>query len=153
MNSTTREARRPSLFWRKVEKTPGCWIWRGATNSSKHPQFRVYQGTVSAQWYALRLDGQNIPRGAPVARMCGNRLCVRPDHCAVGADECARLSRINATRRQPRKQGKKLTGRVVEVIKSRIRAGELYREIATDYGIGVAMVCHIASGRAWGWVS
>lgn len=64
-------------FWSKVEKTEGCWYWRGTTN-----------GGYGCFWF----NGQNrlahrisyhLHIGAPqksVIQTCNNKLCVNPDH-------------------------------------------------------------------------
>ncbi|MDF2457639.1 MAG: hypothetical protein K0S79_55 [Nitrospira sp.] len=46
----------------------------------------------------------------------------------------------------------KLTEPMVRAIKSRLRAGELPKNLAADYGVGVDRIHAIRKRRAWYWV-
>ncbi len=67
------------LFWNNVEKSEGCWIWRGALS---HGYGSVgYKGkTRKAYRVAFELSGGIVARGLELDHLCRNRACVRPDH-------------------------------------------------------------------------
>ena len=61
-----------------------CWLWRGATDPRGYPKFWLRGNSVTAQRAALTLDGVHLGSDDQVVNLCGNRLCVRRDHLAVG---------------------------------------------------------------------
>ena len=75
-----------SSFWNRVEYTDSCWVWKGAAR--KHGlgngggYGRVgWRGTVLyAHRLAYELRVGPIAEGMTLDHLCGNRLCVRPDH-------------------------------------------------------------------------
>jgi hypothetical protein len=76
-------------FWSHVQKTAGCWTWKGATRSGGYGVFRDGTRSVSAHRFAWEMEYGPIPHetgadGTPIpwliSHMCGNRRCVRPDH-------------------------------------------------------------------------
>ena len=69
-------------FWRFVEKTEACWLWRGATNGHGYGRFALdgCAKKVSAHRYAYELARGPIPPGRVLDHVCGVRLCVNPDH-------------------------------------------------------------------------
>lgn len=68
-------------FWRKVEKTPGCWLWRGTTNPRGYGMFRPYVGQArKAHRYAYELLVGPVPDGTELDHLCRNPRCVNPAH-------------------------------------------------------------------------
>lgn len=70
-------------FWPKVEKTDGCWIWKGSVWHLYGNFF--FRGKV---WQAHRvswvLSGRELPAKPLVLdHMCRNKTCVNPDHLRV----------------------------------------------------------------------
>lgn len=67
-------------FWSKVEKTDGCWLWRGSINSDGYGSFKIKGRTVKAHGYPWEKKNGQVPRGLELDHLCRNRACVRPDH-------------------------------------------------------------------------
>jgi hypothetical protein len=72
-------------FWGKVEKSDGCWAWKGYVSKKGYGTFYIdnVRGTCGAHRYSLKASGINIPKGLVVDHTCRNRACVRPDHLRV----------------------------------------------------------------------
>lgn len=69
-------------LWEKVEKTPTCWLWRGATNGryGHLGAGRAGEGNRYAHRVAYELLVGEIPDGLTIDHLCKNPLCVNPDH-------------------------------------------------------------------------
>lgn len=66
-----------------------CWQWIGTKHpegygSIKPPQQRLSELAHRVAWHIV--NGP-IPEGSRVLQVCGNRLCVRPEHLTVQTDE------------------------------------------------------------------
>jgi HNH endonuclease len=71
-----------------VEKGPGCWQWTGSTTRLGCGQFSVMtlgegRQMIPAHRYAWEQAAGAIPDGVDVLHLCGNRICVRPDHLTL----------------------------------------------------------------------
>lgn len=83
--------RRMSLadrFWPKVEKTSGCWLWRGARLKTGYGSINRggHDGaSVKAHRASWELHFGTIPTGLHVLHRCDTPLCVRPDHLFLGS--------------------------------------------------------------------
>lgn len=92
-----------------------------------------------------------IPDGLSVCHRCDNPPCVRLDHLFIGttADNSAdRVAKGRSARLCGEKSGMaKLTAEQVRQIKQRAVAGELYHDIAHDFGISAGHVSQVARGN------
>ena len=64
-----------TLFWSKVERTDGCWLWTGGTNNgygrrgNRYAHRVVYEALVGP-----------IPADMEIDHLCRVRRCVNPAH-------------------------------------------------------------------------
>lgn len=75
-------------FWLKVNKTEGCWLWTASTFPGGYAQFRtgVKGDSGSAARFSWELHYGPLDPGRRVVPICGNGLCVNPEHLAAGAE-------------------------------------------------------------------
>lgn len=69
---------RARQFWSHVDKSEGCWTWRGC-KPWNYPCFRVDNETRAAR-VAYALTHGPIPKGMTVDHTCYVRPCVNPAH-------------------------------------------------------------------------
>ena len=73
-------------FWRKINKTDGCWEWTGKRDRSGYGQTGVANATTGRMTTttAHRVSYEKlvgpIPEGLVLDHLCKNRACVNPSH-------------------------------------------------------------------------
>jgi hypothetical protein len=82
-------------FWAKVEKTDGCWLWRGSLFASGYGSFWDGSRNVRAPRFAYELLVGPIQAGAELRHSCDTPACVNPDHLSPGshAENMAEMAR------------------------------------------------------------
>ena len=71
-------------FWAKVEKTDGCWEWRGGKTTAGYGHIFIKRSPKRVVEYSHRLSyvwaKGPIPDGLEIDHLCHNRACVNPAH-------------------------------------------------------------------------
>jgi hypothetical protein len=69
-------------FWSYVDKTADCWIWTGHRTNKGYGRYSRTKplNAPLAHRYAYELTNPSVDSLHYVEQVCGNRLCVRPDH-------------------------------------------------------------------------
>lgn len=72
----------PSMrFWKFVEKTSSCWIWKGATAQGYGVMGNgTHRGLVKAHRVSFEMHIGPIPKGLEIDHICRHRFCVNPAH-------------------------------------------------------------------------
>ena len=72
------------LFWRKVQKTEGCWLWTGAKQPYGYGSVRIAGTHHRAHRLSWEMANGAIPDGLCVLHRCDSPACVRPSHLFLG---------------------------------------------------------------------
>lgn len=154
-------------FWRKVEKTDGCWLWTAAINKNGYGAFAPTPTQVKrAHRVSWELHYGPIPPKIDVCHECDTRNCVRPDHLFLGTrkqnmEDCKLKGRTAAGDRSPVrlhpdrigfKRGLlnpsgKLTEAMIQDIVERRAKGTLLRVLSEEYGITFGGICNMIKRR------
>lgn len=67
-------------FWESVEKTEGCWLWRGAVSGTGYGRIKDDKQLFAVHRFAYELLVGDIPVGLEIDHLCRVRNCVNPDH-------------------------------------------------------------------------
>lgn len=145
-------------FWKRVEKTDNCWIWRGGVNSRGYGNFAFRKnGKVinnRAHRFAYILSEGKVPLNLMVCHKCNNPLCVRPDHLYMGSgSDNVQDAIISGLWNPPQgeKNGmSKLTEKEVRKIRKMFASGNYYqKELANIFGVMRENISQIVNKRSW----
>jgi hypothetical protein len=155
-------------FWSKVEKTDGCWIWRGGRKG--HPTHRYgafivgkqrrigprsanrFEGGKSYAVHRLSWEwanGRDVPKGMLVCHTCDNPICVRPDHLFLGTHLENNRDRSAKGRNGGGDKRSVLTENDVRDIRALLSKGENRNWLAKLYGVTWATIEKIRARKIW----
>lgn len=139
----TREER----FWEKVEKSDGCWLWKGNRNNCGYGYFWNGKKRVLAHRFSFQMMVGIIKKCA--LHSCDNRLCVRPDHIFDGTRQENMKDMITKGRaKHPSMRGvwTKLDPRNYQEIKNLWPSMTLH-EIGQKFNISYGHVWNVLHGK------
>lgn len=70
-------------FWRAVEKTSDCWLWRGRISANGYGIMHIWRNgntSIRAHRFAYELLVGPIATGLHLDHLCSVRHCVNPAH-------------------------------------------------------------------------
>lgn len=137
-------------FWKKVEKTEGCWLWRGYRNPDGYG--KVGHRSMSAHRIAWTATSGEIPRGMHVLHSCDNPPCCNPAHLWLGThrENMADRDRKGRSNHAGEHNGRaRLTTEDVAEIRRAAREGESRQSLALRFGVSYGTVAKIVTGQRW----
>lgn len=140
-------------FWSRVDKTEGCWVWKGAKMQNGY-------GTITVnyrKWYVHRYSWFLIYGVEPkdnlfLLHSCDNPLCVNPKHLSEGtaADNSSDMAmKGRSPHLGERSPHAKLTESKVIELRGRIRNGESQASISREFKISIGVVNEVYHRKRW----
>ncbi len=161
----------PERFWKRVNRTDGCWVWTASTVTGGYGKFWDGKRHVRAHRYAWEMVNGPVPNGLEVLHTCDNPPCVNPAHLFLGtqADNMRDMVRkgrmwtqqhpdraaLNLDRIRPLDQRGELNGRArftaddIRKIRQMAADGVTQREIARIVGMSRSHVAAIVLRKKW----
>jgi hypothetical protein len=105
---------RDARFWDKVyiEEDEDCWLWFAAITSSGYGAFSYSKGKLisahKVSWAIHKNNDTLSPRNLQIMHLCDNKVCVNPQHLAMGT---ARQNNLDAFKRGLNTPINKIVGR------------------------------------------
>ena len=152
LRSRLKLARLPDIataFNSYIEKTDGCWLWRGTI--SRYGIFHYAKRRYDAHVFALKLDGRPVPKGKFGLHHCDNKTCVRPSHLYVGtpknnSDDAVSRGLMPHGVRHP---CARLTPEAVLEMRRMRKQGVTFAQIARPFNVTTETA--IAAVLGWTW--
>lgn len=66
-------------FWQRVEKTDGCWLWRGGLRNG-YGVLSIDGRKEYAHRISFAIHRGSVPTGLDLDHLCRTPKCVNPDH-------------------------------------------------------------------------
>ena len=145
-------ARDINRFWRKVNKTDSCWLWKGRPGTKGYGRFTIGRRGDSRTFMAHRFSYEVafgvVPGELCVCHHCDTPACVKPAHLFLGtkADNNADMKRKGRHPLGDRHHRRKLNSEQVRAIKRDARPQVV---IAAEYKVHQSTISFIKSGRYW----
>lgn len=141
-------------FWSRVEKTDGCWLWRGNRNRHGYGLFSNPYGSRLAHRVAWRIVTGEFP-SKNLCHRCDNPTCVNPGHCFEGtqadnvADMMAKGRRVQGNARGTEVRCAKLNPELVREARAAHALGESTVSLARRFGVRQCTMWQVVNFETW----
>jgi len=137
-------------FFKMVDKTDSCWLWKGSKNTYGYGQISINSKQKTCHRFSWLLAGNTILEGHVIRHKCRNRHCVNPEHLETGTHQENALDRVrDGTVANGCKQGKsKLTEEQVRAIRANPN-NKTQMELGKEYKVYISTIEKIISRKTW----
>lgn len=139
-------------FWKKIEKSEGCWKWKACIHSNGYGGFTILRKEMPPHRLSWILHKGSIPKDHWVLHKCDNRTCSNPEHLFLG-DVRDNVSDSIAKGRHTKGivQGlhKVTEEQVKEIRKKYMPYSYSMYTLAKEYGISVSEIHTIVHRKTW----
>ena len=134
-------------FWKYVEKSHGCWHWKGGKDWDR---YGIFSSSIKAHRFSYKLHNGEIPKGLSVLHSCDNPSCVNPEHLFLGTHRDNMKDRYNKNRQAKGESNgnSKLTEKDVLEIK-RLKGVMTLKEIGKIYSVDLSVIGNIFNNKIW----
>ena len=143
----------PERFWRRVEKTEGCWLWMGCRLKGGYGRLWYVDRLVLAHRLAYFLTFGEIPTSINILHDCDNPPCVKPGHLFLGtqADNVHDAIRKGRDVSSPGELngGARLSELQVLEIRRLYECGKIRSRLAADYKVNWSTINRIIRKQTW----
>lgn len=138
-------------FWRKIEKTNDCWLWR-ANICRKYGHVKFKGKTYLAHRFMWEINFGKIPQNLFVCHHCDNPICVNPAHLFLGT-HTDNMRDMYKKGRGPKRDSQnsgvhKLTWDTVYLIRQSHPALSC-AELGRQYGVSTSLISLIVRNKIW----
>ena len=135
-------------FWKRVQKTDGCWLWTGAKTKAGYGMFEGVEGArISVHRFSFEWHTGEVPGDLLVCHTCDNRVCVNPAHLFLGSH--AENSRDMVRKRRNHLPQRKITFEIAEQIRAAVAAGMSQEEAGHKFGLSQTSISKVILGKCY----
>lgn len=141
-------AMRVTEFWRTVGigLEDECWPWFGYVNKDGYGEFFFNGRMVGAHELALSFaTGEKRLPGFDTCHSCHNPACCNPSHLRFDTRQGNVRDMVEAGRQH--RPDFKLDRQTADVIRLRIAAGAMQKQLAREYGVSEGYITMIKQGK------
>lgn len=146
---------KPEEFWKRVQKSDGCWEWMGYVKSDGYGVFGANgsdHGRPIAHRVSWTINFGDVPQGMQVCHHCDNRRCVRPDHLFLGTakDNMHDASSKGRMARGEKARAARMTSEQVLTIRRKHSLERMsYADLSREYEVGETTISRAARDLTW----
>lgn len=128
----------------------GCWEWQGSRTPEGYGRKVAFGRICTTHRLAALFSGQRVA-GKLVCHRCDNPPCINPAHLFVGTQrdnitDCVSKGRRNTPKGESHCCARLTTAQVRQIL---LRADEVNKLLAAEFGISPSTVCDIVKRRTW----
>jgi len=133
-----------------------CIFHKGAVTDGYGVVKRLGKSVRAHRWAYCLANGLTLDeiQNKVVMHKCDNRLCINPEHLAIGthADNCADKVQKCRQARGEKSGNSKLKNYQVVLIKGCLKQGVSISRIAKEFNVSCMAISRIKNGKTWGWL-
>jgi HNH endonuclease len=143
-------------FWHRVMKTENCWTWLGSKDKAGYGKFVYYlcnkKQHIRCHQFSYLITYGTLQGGQCVRHLCNNRICVRPEHLALGSNQDNMDDKVRSNRQIKGEQhhNAKLDKWKVKEIRELYATGNYSQQKLSDlFNVAQSTIKNVLLRRTW----